>query len=220
MAIGFTYIEFVKRISGKNTCTKSAYNSRAKIALAGNNIQDPATYGWSHKISLAYHEIVLPPHVNPRFKSPSLLWNLVEQKENKINSVPASELVLSLLDKKGITLEHTIHVARIFIQHRFVTPSLAAQIDIHDPEPLLLNRDHKELGLQQGIRVEILEPSPIHISFASETKGSSPLTPENSPAISKKSTTDTLTFCSPSENLMKTAKNSKIIKPKTLCHRS
>lgn len=171
MAIGYARIEFVKRTSGKNACAKAAYNSRAEIAFEGSDVQGPTIYDWSHKSPPAHHEIILPEHVDPQFKSAPLLWNLVEQKEKRINSVPASELVLALPDDKGITLEDKIHLARTFVEHHFVEKGLAAQIDLHAPEPLLMiTRDHQEGGLKRGMKGEILHRSSTEITFASETK--------------------------------------------------
>ena len=46
----------------------------------------------------AYHEVLLPEGVDPKFKSPEILWNLVEQKEVRRNSQSALEVLLALPD--------------------------------------------------------------------------------------------------------------------------
>lgn len=160
MAIGFARIEFVKRSSGKNACAKAAYNSRSRIEFEGNDLQDSDVYDWSSKEKPAYHEVLLPKWVDEKFKDPETLWNLVEQKEKRINSVTACELVLALPDDKGISLEDRIHLARTFMRHHFVDKGLVTQIDIHAPESMLIiTRDNKDLGLKKGMTGQALSVS-------------------------------------------------------------
>jgi hypothetical protein len=138
MAIGYARIEFVKRSSGKNACAKAAYNSRSYIEFSGTEFQKQAIYDWSSKEPSSYHEVLLPAGVNEKFQAPSVLWNYAEQKETRINSVTAAELVLALPDDKEISLEDRIHLARTFIKQHFVDKGLAAQIDIHAHERILI----------------------------------------------------------------------------------
>jgi hypothetical protein len=92
------------------------------------------TYDWSKLPKPVHHEILLPDHVDKKFKIPTTLWNTVEQKENRHKSVLAMEMVLALPDDKVISLQDRIHLARSYVQAHFITKGLAAQIDIHPPE--------------------------------------------------------------------------------------
>lgn len=176
MAIGFARAEFVKRSSGKNACAKAAYNSRSKIELQANEFTNTKTYDWSSKTAPAYHEILLPTHVDLKFKTPTTLWNAVETKEVKSNAQVAMEVVLALPDDKVISIEDKVYLAKSFTQTHFIDKGLGAQLDIHAPEPILIvTRDNKELGLKKGMRGDIISQeddkivieldSTTHISF-------------------------------------------------------
>ncbi|HEY4831924.1 MAG TPA: MobA/MobL family protein, partial [Waddliaceae bacterium] len=134
MPIAFARLEFVKRSSGKNACGKAAYNSRSRIHAIGNEWQPARTFDWSSRPPPVYHEVLLPEGVDPKFKSPEILWNAVEQKEVRRNSQTAFEMVLALPDDKVVSLEDKKHLARTFVEAHFVKHRLAAQIDIHAPD--------------------------------------------------------------------------------------
>lgn len=158
MAIGYARIEFVKRSSGKNACAKAAYNSRSEIEFQGTDLADPKVYDWSNKPKPALHDVLIPHHVDLRFKNPQTLWNTAEAKEIKSNAQVAMEAVLALPDDKMISLEDKIHLTQSFVQQHFVDPGLAAQIDIHAPEPIIIiTRNNEELGLKQGMKGDILK---------------------------------------------------------------
>jgi Ti-type conjugative transfer relaxase TraA len=161
MAIGYARIEFVKRSNGKTACAKAAYNSKSRIEFQGNSSLAPATYDWASKTHPSYHEILLPEGAHEKFKSPQLLWNAVEAKEKKCNSVVASELVLALPDDQMITIEDRIHLAKTFVQTHFIDKGLAAQIDIHPPErKIQITQNDKEKGLFKGMNGNIIEEKP------------------------------------------------------------
>lgn len=157
MAIGFARVEFVKRSAGKNACAKAAYNSRSEIEFEGTDHANSKTYDWSDKPDPAYHDILLPDHVDAKFKDPETLWNAVETKEVKSNAQVAIEVVLALPDDKVISLEDKIHLTRTFVQWYYVDQGLGAQIDIHASEPLLIfTRDNAEMGIKKGMRGDVI----------------------------------------------------------------
>lgn len=169
MAIGFARVEFVKRSSGKNACAKAAYNSRSEIEFKGNTVADPKIYNWSHKPKPAHHEILLPKHVDTKFQNAEFLWNAVEQKEIKSNAQVAIEVVLALPDDKMVSIEDKIELTRGFVQRHFVDKGLAAQVDIHAPEPLLIiTRDNQELGLKKGMKGDLISRTADQITFESK----------------------------------------------------
>ena len=157
MAIGFARAEFVKRSSGKNACAKAAYNLRSKVELQANESANAKTYDWSFKDAPAHHEILLPAHVDSKFKNPTILWNTVEVKEVKSNAQVAMEVVLALPDDKVISLEDKIHLAKSFTKIHFVDKGLGAQLDIHAPEPILIvTRDNSDLGFKKGMKGDVV----------------------------------------------------------------
>lgn len=164
MAIGFARVEFVKRSAGKNACAKAAYNSRSEVEFQGSDHADPKIYDWSEKTKPAHHDVLLPDHVDAKFKDLEVLWNAVEKKEIKSNAQVAMEVVLALPDDKVVTVEDKIQLTRGFVQQHFVDKGLGAQIDIHAPEPLLIiTRDNQELGLKKGMRGDIISRSEDNI---------------------------------------------------------
>ena len=145
MPIAFARLEFVKRSTGKNACGKAAYNSRSRIHSNGNEWQEARTYDWSHRPPPVYHEVLLPVGIDQKFKSPEMLWNIVEQKEVRRNSQTAFEMVLALPDDKVISLEDRGQLAKTFVEEHFVQHGLAAQIDIHAPETkYVISQENKE----------------------------------------------------------------------------
>lgn len=166
MAIGFARIEFVKRSSGKNACSKAAYNSRAKIQFEGNDQSPGKTYDWSEKNSSTYHNVLIPAHVSEKFKDAQYLWNAVEAWETKKNAQLAMELVIALPDDKGISLEDRIQLTTTFIQKHFIENGLAAQIDIHSPEDrVIITQDDAENGLKKGMTGQVSSKTKDSISL-------------------------------------------------------
>ena len=169
MAIGFARIEFVKRSSGKNACAKSAYNSRSDIVFKGTDLQKQEKYSWSNKEQTAHSDVMLPENADPKFKNRELLWNTVESWEVKSNAQVAMEVVLALPDDKIVSIEDKIKLARNFVEQYFVKNGLAAQIDVHAPDPLLIiTRDNVELGLKKGMKGSIISKTADKITFELE----------------------------------------------------
>src|SRR5262249_23534054 len=105
MAIGFARLEFVKRSEGKTACAKAAYNARERMNFVGNEYIKANTYDWSYMEKPIYDEVLLPKHVNEKFKNKETLWNAVELKETRINSQTAIDMVIALPDDDAITEE-------------------------------------------------------------------------------------------------------------------
>ncbi len=69
--------------------------------------RDGKTYYYTNKKDCAFSKIFLPKNVNKQFTDPEKLWNEAENKETRINSQVAKEVVLALPDQHEISLEHT-----------------------------------------------------------------------------------------------------------------
>lgn len=134
MAIPFARLEFIKRSSGRNACQLSSYISRSHVEFQGNDFSPSQTFDFSDRLPPAYHIVLLPEFVDSSFKSPEVLWNASEQKENRKNSVVQQHLVLALPDDKVISLEDKIFLAKSFVDEHFIEKGLGAEIAIHSPE--------------------------------------------------------------------------------------
>ena len=73
MAIQFARVQIVGRGSGGNACCKGAYNARSKITDEKTNI----TYNFQNRGDNVYHIMILPEHVDQKFKNISVLMNEV-----------------------------------------------------------------------------------------------------------------------------------------------
>jgi len=131
MAIQFARLRYRSRSKGDNACRIGAYNSRSAIRDSKTNI----VYNFSHKGDLLHHEIMLPSHVNEKFKDTSNLMNLVEFHEKRENSQLLKEYVLALPDEDNVPLEIKKEMIYEFIaKNKFISNGIAVQIDIHSPD--------------------------------------------------------------------------------------
>ena len=130
MAIQFARIEIVSRSKGDNACCKGAYNARTKIKDEQTNI----TYDFTKRGGNVYHTILLPNHVDQKFKDTKLLMNEVERSEKRKNSQLLKDVVIALPDDKELTLEDRIAITHEIIEEMgWVKNGLGAQVDIHKP---------------------------------------------------------------------------------------
>ena len=130
MAIGFVRIERVKRSKGKNACCKSAYNARTKIL----DQKTGEIFNFTKLGGNTYHEVLLPSHVDSKFKNLSELTNAIEHIERKNNSQLLKEYVLALPDDKNISHEIKIEMIHEFVRRmNWIEDGLGVQIDVHAP---------------------------------------------------------------------------------------
>jgi len=117
-----------------DACHKSAYTFRSQIRFEGTKFQEPCTYSFLNcKDKTAYSEVFLPDHVDEKFKNREVLWNAVEQIENRKNSQVSWEMVFALPDDECVTLEDRIELCQRFVKECFVSYGSAVQVDIHYP---------------------------------------------------------------------------------------
>ena len=165
MAIQFARVEYVSRSEGKNACCKSAYNARDRI----NDEQSNVTYTFERRPDNVFHEILLPAHVNEKFKNVSEFANEVERTEKRKNSQLYKEYVIALPDNKDISLKDKIELVNRFVAHKeFVKNGLGVQIDIHKPHDgdknwhahiLTTTRRFSKDGQELGEKARDLDPS-------------------------------------------------------------
>ena len=130
MAIQFARIEIVSRSDGKNACCKGAYNARSKITDEKTNV----TYSFFNRGDNVYHKILLPDHIDKKFKNISVLMNTVEHIERKKNSQLLKDIVIALPDDKEFSLQDKINITHLIIEDmQWVKNGLFVQVDIHKP---------------------------------------------------------------------------------------
>src|ERR1700722_17419378 len=133
MAIGYARLEYAKRSEGKNACAKSAYNSRGTVRFEGTKFKEAQSSDCSNKEKPASHEVILPEHIDKRFKNPEVLWNAAEQAEKRNDSQVCTEEVLALADDKEISLEDRIEMVRMWVRENYTSKGFGVQVDIHQP---------------------------------------------------------------------------------------
>ena len=130
MAIRLARIQRVSRSNGKNACCKGSYNARTIIRDEKTNV----VYNFSDRLDNVYHDILLPDHVNLKFKNPSVLMNAIEKAERKDNSQLVKEFVLALPDEDNVSLEIKKEMVHEFIHRsKWIQEGLGVQVDIHKP---------------------------------------------------------------------------------------
>lgn len=164
MAIAFGRVERVSRGAGGNACCKGAYNARSKIV----DERTGEIFNFTKRGGNLYHEMLLPDHVNKKFKNPSELMNAIEHIEKKDNSQLLKEYVLALPDDKNISLELKKEMVLEFIKEmKWVEEGLAVQMDIHAPDKndnnshshiLVTTRRFTEDGKRLDAKARDLEP--------------------------------------------------------------
>ncbi|XVN40732.1 MAG: AAA family ATPase [Rickettsia endosymbiont of Argas persicus] len=179
MAIQFARIEIVSRSSGGNSCCKAAYNARMIIKDERTNV----TYNFSKKGDNVYHAVLLPSHVDQKFKNPSILMNEVEKSEKRKNSQLLKDIVIALPDDKELDLEDRIAITHEIIEEiGWVRNGLGVQVDIHQPHDgeknwhahlLVTTRRFTENGKALGAKAVDLNPK-----FA-KVKGKAFIIPED-----------------------------------------
>ncbi|KEZ78401.1 MobQ family relaxase [Salinisphaera hydrothermalis] len=124
MAIYSCSVSTIKRSDGHSATAAIAYRARAKIT----DERTSEVFNYSNKKDLVHTEIVLPE--NESFSNQSDLWNEVEKKETRKNSVVAREFLIAL--PRELTPSQNIELARK-ISNDFVEKfGFASQFSIHN----------------------------------------------------------------------------------------
>jgi len=136
MAICYAKLVHVKRSEGKNMVLKSAYAGKLRLEFEGNSVASPCYHDWSkHRNSknIISHSILLPDHVDKRFKDASILWNEVEKFEKRKDAQIGYDFLIALPDDKVISNEQRIEMAQRFAHKYFVSKGYGVQVDVHPP---------------------------------------------------------------------------------------
>ena len=129
LAIQFARIEFGSRSNGGNACRKSAYNERSSIS----DERTGEVFSFKKKEDCFFHKILLPESANVKFLNTSVLWNMAEQAERRINSQTYIDAVLALPDDPQVSHALRIEMITSYVEKHFVSKGLIAQVNIHEP---------------------------------------------------------------------------------------
>lgn len=129
MAIEFARVQFISRGKGHSVVAASAYRSAQRIQDEKLGI----THDYERKQGVVHNEVMLPEDANNAFTDCGVLWNAVEEFENRKNSQLARELVIALPSDESVSDEDRLELTRRFVSHHFIQYGLAAQISIHEP---------------------------------------------------------------------------------------
>lgn len=126
MAIAFARTSIHTRSKGHSSVAAAAYRSATKLTDERTGI----VYDFTNRKDVIYSEIILPEGTTANFKDRSLLWNTVENIENRKNSQVCKDFVLAL--PKEIDLVKQIELAKRFAQTHFIDNGIPVDLAIHD----------------------------------------------------------------------------------------
>lgn len=126
MAIYHLHVDCVGRSKGKTSVGASAYRSCEKL----HNQTDGVTHDFRRKKGLLFKAIVCPENAPDFCKTREQLWNEVEKKENRKNSVFAKDIDIGL--QAELTLEQNLECLQKLIENNFTKKGLVADLCVHD----------------------------------------------------------------------------------------
>ena len=127
MAIFHLSVKVISRNQGRSAVAAAAYRSAEKIV----NEWDGVEHDFTKKHWVEFSEIMLPNYAPSEYKDRSVLWNAVEKAEKASDARLAREVEVAL--PKELTRDQQIQVIEDFVQRKFVSQGMIADINIHDP---------------------------------------------------------------------------------------
>lgn len=118
----------ITRSQGKSIVACSAYRSGEKLY----DERYDKLHDYTGKEDVAHNEILLPEGAPEWMRDRQTLWNFVEATEKRKDSQLAREILLAL--PRELTLSQNIQLTREFVQNRFVSCGMLADVSIHVPE--------------------------------------------------------------------------------------
>ncbi len=128
MAIFYMRTSIVRASSGKSAIASAAYQSGEKLysERLGKSFSYPG------KEEIVHTEILLPKNAPKEFLDREVLWNAVEEVQNKSNSRFARQFVIATPNEW--TREETIEYSREFIQNSLVDRGMVVDWAYHEKE--------------------------------------------------------------------------------------
>jgi Ti-type conjugative transfer relaxase TraA len=118
----------ISRSRGQSAIACAAYR-------AGEKLYDErlgTEYDYTRKQDIAHTEILLPENAPTWMGDRQKLWNVIEATEKRKDSQLAREVQLAL--PRELTLSQQIQLTREFVQDRFVSCGMVADVAIHVPK--------------------------------------------------------------------------------------
>ena len=127
MAIFHLSVKVIGRNQGRSAVAAAAYRSAEKIV----NEWDGVEHDFTKKHWVEFSEIMLPDNAPSEYKDRAVLWNAVEKAEKASDARLAREVEVAL--PKELTRDQQIQVLEDFVQRKFVSQGMIADINVHDP---------------------------------------------------------------------------------------
>lgn len=138
MALFHSTTKVISRSKGRSSVAAAAYRSGERI----KNERDGITHDFTHKGGVVYSEIVLPENAPERYKDRSILWNEVEQKENRKDAQTAREVELAL--PVELNRAEQIQLLQDYVKENFVDRGMIADFSIHAGHGHDKSREHEQ----------------------------------------------------------------------------
>jgi ATP-dependent exoDNAse (exonuclease V) alpha subunit len=134
MAVFFQLVSEIKR--GTFTCTvaTAAYRSGSKLVLnvldAKTQIKVSHTFDYSQKKGIAFSKIMAPTDAPEWISDRQILWQAVEDHDEKYNAHLATEFTIALPEE--LTTEQNIELITEYVQTSFVDRGMIADVNYHN----------------------------------------------------------------------------------------
>ena len=125
IAIFHLSVKTVSRRTGRSSIAAAAYRAGEKIV----NTYDGTIHDFSKKTGVVHSEIILPDNAPQEYTNRSMLWNAVEQSENRKDARTAREIEIALPNE--LTLQEQIALTREYVIDNFVDAGMCADVSIH-----------------------------------------------------------------------------------------
>lgn len=126
MAIYHFSGSIISRSQGRSAIAAAAYRSAEKLA----DVRQGVVHDYSKKQEVVHTEIFLPAGAPESFKNREVLWNTVEQQEQRKDAQLAREFTISL--PRELTIEQNKALITEFVTHEFVAKGMIADVCFHN----------------------------------------------------------------------------------------
>ena len=128
MAMYHFHVDQIKRSAGRTAVAAAAYRAGEKLL----NEWDGMTHEYTAKGGVIHTEIMLPAHAPPEYADRAILWNAVEQVEERRDAQLCYSFDIALQNE--LTTEENIALAQEFVRRYFVSEGMICDLAVHDPD--------------------------------------------------------------------------------------
>ncbi len=126
MAIYHLSGSIISRSQGRSAIAAAAYRSGEKLS----DEREGVTHDYRKKQDVVFSEIFLPEGAPVEFKNREVLWNAVEQHEQRKDAQLARQFTISL--PRELSIEQNKALIAEFVTHEFVEKGMIADVCFHN----------------------------------------------------------------------------------------